>query len=227
MTVFPISDHRASVVRCDHIAAGQILFEFEPDAHSVREDWQTAGQIVVVSTSPGQGTPLALYDAPQTGRLRCLARIDGEPNSVVKAIGDGVDEIYISRPFGPGFDLAAADGHHAVCVATGTGISPIRALIDGLLHRKRALSLSLHYGVRTEAHVAIAYELQSWSLAGVHAEVSFDEDGRKPRSRVQDALFARNHDWSNSKLYVAGHPPLVRELQCRVQSMGGDVLLNF
>lgn len=224
---FPTSEHRVSVVKIDRVAVGQVLLEFEPGDRSFTSDWRGAGQVVVLSTTPGPGTTLALYDAPHSGRLRCLARVDGEPNATLTAITQGVSEVYLSAPFGPGFDVALADNHHAVCVATGTGISPVRALIDTLLRRNKNVSLSLHYGVRTTAHVAIAHDLQAWAEAGVHAELSFDEDASKPRTRVQETLFGQSHDWAKTKVYVAGHSGLVTELQQRVQPLGGEVLLNF
>jgi len=96
----------------------------------------------------------------------------------------------VSPVMGKGFDLTpapAAECPTALLFATGSGISPIRALVkSGALAGR---DVTLYYGTRSPAHTAFKEEVPAWEAAGVKVVMvhSQEEGGAK---YIQDALKA-------------------------------------
>ena len=91
-------------------------------------------------------------------------------------------------PPGPGFDLSAASADEcpdAFLFATGSGISPVRALIkSGALEGR---DVTLFYGTASPAYTAFADEFGEWEAAGVSVRNVQSRVGGPP-TYVQDAL---------------------------------------
>ncbi len=91
-------------------------------------------------------------------------------------------EVEASPVMGKGFDLSAvSDRSRAILFATGSGISPVRALlVSGALAGKERVTL--YYGTRDVEATAFAEESATWPCEIVR--VYSDESG----AHVQDAL---------------------------------------
>jgi len=95
-----------------------------------------------------RGTPLsdAVIDAAQ-------------PRAIVDA----------TAPFGEGFPVEQARGRDVLLFAAGSGITPIRALLQWLLDRRDAHGhVALYYGQRSDRDFAYLGEHEAWRAAGVH-----------------------------------------------------------
>ncbi|MCA1665287.1 MAG: oxidoreductase [Myxococcales bacterium] len=95
-----------------------------------------------------RGTPLsdAVIDAAQ-------------PHAIVEA----------TAPFGEGFPVLEARGRDVLLFAAGSGITPVRALLQWLLDRRGDYGrIALYYGQRSDRDFAYVREHCDWQRAGVH-----------------------------------------------------------
>jgi NAD(P)H-flavin reductase len=95
-----------------------------------------------------RGTPLsdAVIDAAQ-------------PHAIVDA----------TAPFGEGFPIGEARGRDVLLFAAGSGITPVRALLQWLLDRRGDHGrIALYYGQRSDRDFAYVREHADWQRAGVH-----------------------------------------------------------
>ena len=95
-----------------------------------------------------RGTPLsdAVIDAAQ-------------PRAIVEA----------TAPFGDGFPVEQARGRDVLLFAAGSGITPVRALLQWILDRRADHGhVALYYGQRSDRDFAYVGEHEAWRRAGVH-----------------------------------------------------------
>lgn len=145
------------------------------------------GQFIQIRTSE-EGKPafIAVASAPGksaagAGTLELLVKAQpGTTASDICALAVGA-EVETSPVMGKGFDLSAvSDRSRAILFATGSGISPVRALlVSGALAGK---DVTLYYGTRDVEATAFAEESATWPCEIVR--VYSDESG----AHVQDAL---------------------------------------
>ena len=146
------------------------------------------GQFIQIRTSE-EGKPafIAVASAPGksaagAGTLELLVKAQpGTTASDICALAVGA-EVETSPVMGKGFDLSAvSDRSRAILFATGSGISPVRALlVSGALAGKERVTL--YYGTRDVEATAFAEESATWPCEIVR--VYSDESG----AHVQDAL---------------------------------------
>ena len=119
-----------------------------------------------------------------------LKKVDGEGTTTVanvlkKRVGENV---YVSAPMGKGFRLPSADEENdddeqlqeVVLFATGSGISPIKALLDDDSSKlSKAKRKTLFYGTRNPEHKAYGNE-------ELRADVVVDAFSDQGRGYVQD-----------------------------------------
>ncbi|KAL4858436.1 Fruit protein [Chlorella vulgaris] len=102
--------------------------------------------------------------------------------------------LLVSAPLGKGFavdTVPPAQFPTVLVFATGTGISPIKALIEsGTLQVKQRKDVRVYYGVRSKDWVAFADSIPQWEAAGVKVIPVYSEQGG---GYVQDA-FAKELD---------------------------------
>lgn len=119
--------------------------------------------------------------------------------------------------------------------AAGSGISPIRALIEsGALQTEQRADVRLYYGTRDAAHTAYADRIPAWQAAGVRVIQVFSEaDGVDGSGRyVQDA-FAAEPGLTGSDgvgVVLCGHKEMCNAVKELVGDAGVEsdkVLLNF
>jgi NAD(P)H-flavin reductase len=145
--------------------------------------------------------------------------------------------IEVSAPFGKGFPIAAAEGRDLLLFAAGSGIAPVRALIQHVIqHRNRFRRATLFYGQRRGADFAYRAEHLDWERHGVRVVLcpsDADEAWPGVRGRVQAvarALALGGSDPSGSEAYVCGMTAMVNDVRATLQEAGvppDRVHLNF
>ncbi len=219
-------------------AEGQLRISLDV-APEPRARHRFPGQFIelVLGTSASERGYFALLNAPGEGStFELLVRTDaadgGDAAALLGALPIGAS-VPASGPLGSGFPLERIGKRSVRVVATGTAIAPARAAIDHLL-RHRVEVLSLDYGVRSAAHVALASELARFSEAGVEVAVHFSglRDGALVGTLAHRALM---HRWSEvaaeeEVIVAVGQLEMVADLRLRWQALGGDpadVLHNY
>ena len=195
------------------------------------------GQIVKVATREGDGF-FALASAPATEPSADLLVKRGHKvaDALIAAAvaGAGLD---VSAPFGKGFPWEQARGRDVLLFAAGSGIAPIRALVQHLVaYRDQFQRVTLFYGQRHDDEFAYAREHLAWERHGVRVVLcpsGEDEAWPGVRGRVQEvarSLALGGAEPGNSVAYVCGMTAMVADVKATLAEAGVPpqrVHLNF
>jgi NAD(P)H-flavin reductase len=116
--------------------------------------------------------------------------------------------------------------HFLLFVAGGTGIAPLRAMLDHALRLRPAPRISLLYSARSRDEFAFIDELRAHAAAGIlelHQTVTRDEGGDWPgkRGRIGRAHFeAVLHEPSDTLTFVCGPTAFVDESVATLRMLG-------
>lgn len=185
------------------------------------------GQLVEISTPAGEGR-FALASAPAPGGRADLLVKRGAPiadAAVAAAVPGGALEM--SAPFGDGFPVGEAEGRDVLLFAAGSGIGPIRSLVQHLLARpgrfRRAI---LYYGQRRGPDFAYRREYPDWERGGVRVVLCPSREGDAwpgPRGHVQDvarSLAFGGSSPGNSVAFVVGMRAMVDDVRAVLARAG-------
>jgi NAD(P)H-flavin reductase len=195
------------------------------------------GQVVKLRAPAGEAY-FALASAPSgDGTADLLAKRGGKIADEVIATARAGATLEMSAPFGKGFPLAGADGRDLLLFAAGSGIAPIRALIQhAISHRDGFRRVTLFYGQRHGADFAYRAEHVDWERHGIRVVLcpsSADEAWPGVRGRVQEvarSLGLGGSDPDGSEAYVCGMTAMVNDVKSTLKEAGVPperVHLNF
>ncbi len=212
------------------------------DLTSLRRHHERPGQLLRMRLPGGEVGHFALATAPAPhgseaqGDVELLLRRGSAPvDELIAALGPGA-KVEVSAPFGPGFPIEAANGRPVLMVATGSGITPLRALLHDFLARRGDLGqIALFYGQRVPEDFPYASEHAAWRKAGLDLRLVCSRAGPSwtgERGYVQDALareLASHALPSNTVAYLCGVDKMeiaVRELLAAAKLPTDQILLN-
>jgi NAD(P)H-flavin reductase len=197
---------------------------------------RVAGQVVKLRVSGVGESYFALATAPADGGAAELLLKRGG------AVADAViaaepDEVELTAPFGRGFPVESGHGRDVLLFAAGSGIAPMRALVQHvILARARFGRVDLFYGQREDGDFAYRGDYDAWQRAGVRVV----ECASRPsaawaggRGHVQDVARAIGFGdvrVDNAVAFVCGMKPMVagvRELLGERGVAAERVFLNF
>jgi len=206
----------AEVVTVDHRAEGIAILTIAPDQPLP----YTAGQHVTVQTPrwPRVWRPYS---------IACMPRDDGLLMLHVKAVPGGWVSSTLVRHTRPGSQLVLgpplgtmtlerASHRDLLCVAGGTGLSPIKAIIEQAVRESAAVPrrIYLYYGAR---HRSELYDLPDlWRLEDAYEgfeliPVTSDDPAFRGMQGNVGRVAARYMPHAPCDAYVAGPPEMVRE----------------
>jgi NAD(P)H-flavin reductase len=140
------------------------------------------------------------------------------------SLGPG-DRVPVSAPRGPGFPLARAAGRPLWLIGTGSGVAPLKAVVEALLpHRSRYADVHLLYGVRHADELAYTARFGEWAGRGVRVVPVVSQprprtwDG--PTGRVQDHLPAKIEHPAEAWFFLCGLPEMDREVAAALLQRG-------
>ena len=218
----PITDLAASTPRSRLVSLdiSHQPIAFQPGhAVMVGQHGQSERRPYSIACSPEQ--------AAETQRIELLIAI--EPNGTLGPhLGSGMPGtlVDVEGPFGT-FTLPQVppDGW-LLFVAGGTGIAPLRSMLDHTLRRHHGPRISLLYSARRGDEFAFVDELQRHAQRGhleLHQTVTRDESsawsgrrGRIGRSHFEAVL----HDPGGTFCVVCGPEPLVNESVSTLKALG-------
>jgi NAD(P)H-flavin reductase len=148
------------------------------------------GQVVKVRAAGGEGF-FALATAPGpagTPAELLVKRGHRVADGVAGAVAGGTLEV--TEPFGKGFPVEDAEGRDVLLFAAGSGIAPIRSLVQDVIARRDAFRrVTLFYGQRRGGEFAYRAEHVEWERRGVRVVLcpsAEDEAWLGVRGRVQE-----------------------------------------
>jgi len=135
----------------------------------------------------------------------------------------------VDGPIGTFTFPASLDLPCVLFVAGGTGIAPVRAMLDHALRRHPSQNLSLLYSTRRSDEFAFVDELREHERRGkleLHQTVTRDEStswgGRRGRIG-RDHFEAVLHEPASTLCFVCGPPSLVSDSAATLQELGVPV----
>jgi NAD(P)H-flavin reductase len=186
-----------------------------------------AGQAVMLAPhEDGEAKPYSIACSPErvaaTGQLELLIAIDDTDLSWARPAA----LVNIEGPLGSFTFPDPPDGRRLLFVAGGTGIAPLRAMIDHALQAYPDRRLSVLYSVRRGDEFAFIDELRQHERAGrieLHQTVTRDEgsswQGR--RGRIGRKEFeAVVHAPRETLCFVCGPPAMVEESIAVLEALG-------
>jgi sulfhydrogenase subunit gamma (sulfur reductase) len=198
---------------------------------------QRPGQVVKLHVPVGDAY-FAVASAPSPdGTIELLVKRGGRVSDAAIAAARPGASLAISAPFGKGFPVEQARGHSVLLFAAGSGIAPVRALVQHILaHRDEFDRVTLFYGQRHGADFAYRREHLAWERGGVRVVLcpsQADEAWPGVRGRVQEvasALAFGGAPPESSVAFVCGMTAMVDDLRATLSRAGmaqDRVHLNF
>lgn len=151
------------------------------------------GQVVKVRAGDAVGY-FALASAPGAGTVELLVKRGGAVADALIAQAAPGATVSVSGPSGRGFPVDAAHGKDVLLFAAGSGITPVRSVVQHILaHRAQFGGAALFYGHRGHDEFAYTNEHAAWDQGGVKVVLCSSQapDGwNGHRGYVQDVAHA-------------------------------------
>jgi len=137
------------------------------------------------------------------------------------------DRLPVELPHGT-FCYHAEDYRPLIMVATGTGLAPIKSILESLMDDEDCPPVSLYWGMRTEADLYLHDEIEAWAgrlcdfrYVPVLSRAGAGWNGR--RGHVQDAVLADVDDLSEHAIYLCGSPAMIGDAKRAFLARGASI----
>jgi CDP-4-dehydro-6-deoxyglucose reductase len=171
---------------------------------------------------------------PRSYSIANAPRPDGQISLLVTRVPNGQtstwvhddlrtgDEVSVSGPYGTFVDDPASTAP-ALFLAAGSGLAPIRSLVEAALVARARESLTLIVSARTEADVIDHVRFAGWQAS--HRRFRFvrtltRESGPGARGRVPQMLRSVCPDLADYEVFIAGAPGFVRACAAAAEALG-------
>ena len=164
--------------------------------------------------------------AAETGRLELLITMESGDRGTSLTTAETGTMVDLEGPLGAFTFPARLDRDWLLFVAGGTGIAPLRAMLDHTLRRHPSERISVLYSARRSDEFAFIEELRAHEAAGrieLHQTVTRDESstwagrrGRIGRSHFEAVI----HEPAATLCFVCGPAALVKESMSTLQALG-------
>ncbi len=181
---------------------------------------------------PGQAVPVCTPRRPGRWRWLCPAnapRPDGTIELHVRAVRGGVvspslvhevrpkDLLYLGPPTDTGLHLTDGD---LLLVAGGTGLAPLRALVEQVAANPAGRRVTLIVGARTIEALYDAVTLDKLRHDWLTIVPTFSHDHLDQPGECGDALTVALDHWRGQTVYVCGPPAMLAGSRLRLLTAG-------
>ncbi|MEO8921619.1 MAG: 2Fe-2S iron-sulfur cluster-binding protein [Caldimonas sp.] len=218
----------AAVIRQVRPLTGEVL-HLEIEVPGLDGPTWRPGQYMNVHLPDGTHRSFSMASIPGSGVVDFhVRRIAGgrftENRLAEMRAGDPLD---IEFPLGP-FGLFKSDYRPLLMVATGTGIAPIKSMLESLLDDDECPPVWLYWGMRSEADLFLDGVFRSWQgrlyefqYVPVLSRAGATWRGR--RGHVQQAVLADLPDLSEHGIYLCGSPAMIDEAKKEFTAHGAQL----
>ena len=212
----PIRTLPCRVVQITHLSHDVIELSLKLPQNQSLE--YLAGQYIDILLRDGRRRSFSIANTPdpEAGITLHIRRV---PNGRFTGhVFDGLRERDLLRfqgPFGT-FFLDEKSERPAVLMAGGTGLAPIKAMLQSAFQQKDERPFHLFWGVRSQQDLYQHSQLQAWSEK--HRNLIYTPVLSEPQTAipwdgetgwVHEAVLRRFPDLSNVALYTSGPPPMI------------------
>lgn len=188
-----------------------------------------AGQAVLAAPAGQPGRPYSIACSPERaaaiGGVELLVGVGAPDAPAPLACARPGDEAEVNGPLGDFRFVTAPGVSHLLFIAGGTGIAPLRSMLDHAQRHHPDLRMAVMYSARQPDEFAFLPELRALEAAGaleLHQTVTRgDEAWEGPRGRIGRAHFeAVLHDPASTLGFVCGPPGMVAEAVTTLVALG-------
>jgi NAD(P)H-flavin reductase len=214
----------ATVAAVHPEAEGLVEFILDIGETPLKGTHQRPGQYVRLSL-PGLGEgvfALASPPEPEGHHWEFLLK-GGSPLADALLLRRPGEVVHTSRPEGPGFPLEEARGRSLLLFATGSGISPIRAVIESIRRERAAYGqVTLYFGVRTPDAFAYEDELHQWEKMGIRVVRTVSQPGASGWQGLTGYVQAHLGEGplADAAAFLSGHSIMVQEVIQALETRG-------
>lgn len=175
----------------------------------------SAGQYarLELPSAPGVVRDYSMANCPGDAMLEFYVRIlpQGQVSRALAQLRVG-DLVRVSGPLGTSY-LRAQHPGPLLAIAGGSGLAPVRSIVDSALANGESREMHVYFGARSARDVYLHDTFACWRARGVLTHVVLSEPtGLAAPYRdglVSDAVAADFADLKGYKVYLAGPPPMV------------------
>lgn len=192
--------HALPVVSVAPVGARQALIVLDAERSPVRAGHTVPGQYLKAALwRDDVPRPYAIASRPDAGRLELLVKLPAgdapaeERRATLLSMLPG-EKLRVSRAEGRGYPVTELHGQDVVLVGVGTGIAPLRSLLETMLLERTAFGdVTVLYGVQRPDDLAFQGRFGAWAGLSV---------------RVVPVVSRPDHSgWSGAVGYVQDHLP--------------------
>lgn len=187
------------------------------------------GQYMNVHLADGRHRSFSMASMPQGEHVDFhVRRIPGGQftDRSISALQEG-QTLDVEIPLGT-FRLHSEDDRPLVMVATGTGLAPIKAMLESLMDNDDCPPVSLYWGVRHAHELYLHDEIQRWGerlydfhYVPVLSQAAEGWSGR--RGYVQQAVLSDLGDLSEHAVYLCGSPIMIADAKSAFLAHGASL----
>ncbi|MET0333182.1 MAG: FAD-binding oxidoreductase [Rhizobacter sp.] len=132
------------------------------------------------------------------------------------------DLLRLHGPLGT-FFLREIEGVHLVFLATGTGIAPVKAMLERLAQQdQRPASVTVYWGNRVEADLYWDATSPPAGQRYVPVLSRAGADWAGARGHVQNVMLQTPHDWPHTRVYACGYDAMIHSARDALVAAGLD-----
>lgn len=187
------------------------------------------GQYMNVLLGDGRHRSFSMASRPEGLRVDFhVRRIRGGrfTDARLAALSPG-DRLPVEIPLGS-FRYHREDDRPLLMMATGTGLAPIKSMLESLMDNDDCPPVSLYWGARTPADLYLHDEIAAWAerlyeFRYVPVLSRAGDDWRGRRGHVQQAVLEdAGTELPEHSIYLCGSPAMVRDAQASLAAQGAD-----
>ena len=185
------------------------------------------GQYATLQFSPDHIRPYSMAGLSEDAELEFHVRAvpEGRVSTYVFNTLKVGDTVRVSGPLGTAYLRTRHDGP-MLCVAGGTGLAPILAIVRGAIAAGMANPIRLYFGVRS--HQDLYGLAQLIDLQSAHPALQVDvvlstgesHDAAMRTGLITDAIAADLADLRGWRAYLCGAPPMVEATSALIKQRG-------
>jgi CDP-4-dehydro-6-deoxyglucose reductase len=226
-------DDMAPAMRCGAVVHG--ASPFTQDIVHLQLEVETdnlayvPGQYMNVLLPDGAHRSFSMASTPRANRVDFhVRRIPGGrfTDAALRSLAPG-DRLDVEIPLGD-FRYHAEDYRELLMVATGTGLAPIKSILESLMGDEDCPPVALYWGMRTPADLYLADEIRGWGerlydfrFVPVLSRADATWGGR--HGHVQDAVVQDFTDLREHSIYMCGSPLMIADAKRRVLALGANL----
>ncbi len=133
-------------------------------------------------------------------------------------------KLFLRGPYGNGFDVDNYKGKELVIIAGGTGVSPVRGVIDYFAHNKeKAVSVTLIAGFKSTADILFKDDFKCWGKnMNLILTIDKEEEGYNGKVGLVTKYISelKIKDLNNAVFIVVGPPIMMKFAVAEIQKLG-------